>query len=169
MTSLQEKRIPLCWLATAAEIAAALTGHYRAEHLFVLRQALEGYDVYQTRLSRRDDEIQRQICAPEATYQPPDEPPVPLRPARRRSANEPRIEIRAPLDTLCAGVDLTALPGLGPYGAALRLVSSPRSASICVGGPRRSTSRHGARSRPERALPSPGRARQSQGDHGHRS
>ena len=39
-----------------------------------------------------------------------------------RSANEPGFEIRDPLYTVCEGVDLTALPGLGPYGA-LKLVS----------------------------------------------
>ena len=118
---LARHRDPRC-KATAAEIAAALTGHYRAEHLFVLRQALEGYDFYQSQIGRCDDEIQRQIRALEATCQPPDEPPDPPRPARRRSANEPRFEIRAPLYTLCAGVDLTAIPGLGPYGA-LKLVA----------------------------------------------
>jgi hypothetical protein len=31
-------------------IEKALTGHYRAEHLFVLEQALALYDVYQQRL-----------------------------------------------------------------------------------------------------------------------
>ena len=118
---LARHRDPRC-KATEAEIAAALTGHYRAEHLFVLRQALEGYDFYQTQIGRCDDEIQGQIRALEATCQTPDEPPDPPRPARRRSANEPRFEIRAPLYTLCAGVDLTAIPGLGPYGA-LKLVS----------------------------------------------
>ncbi len=118
---LARHRDPRC-KAPAAEIAAALTGHYRAEHVFVLRQALEGYDFYQTQIGRCDDEIQGQIRALEATCQPPDEPPDPPRPARRRSANEPRFEIRAPLYTLCAGVDLTAIPGLGPYGA-LKLVS----------------------------------------------
>ena len=118
---LARHRDPRC-KATEAEIAAALTGHYRAEHLFVLRQALEGYDFYQTQIGRCDDEIQCQIRTLEATCQTPDEPPDPPRPARRRSANEPRFEIRVPLYTLCAGVDLTAIPGLGPYGA-LKLVS----------------------------------------------
>ena len=93
---LARHRDPRC-KATEAEIAAALTGHYRAEHLFVLRQALEGYDFYQTQIGRCDDEIQCQIRALEATCQTPDEPPDPPRPARRRSANEPRFEIRAPL------------------------------------------------------------------------
>ena len=118
---LARHRDPRC-KATAAEIAAALTGHYRAEHLFVLRQALEGYDFYQTQIGRCDDEIQRQIRALEATCHTPEAPPDPPRPARRRSANEPRFEIRGPLYTLCAGVDLTAIPGLGPYGA-LKLVA----------------------------------------------
>ena len=46
------------------------------------------------------------------------------RAARHRevASNTPSFEIRSPLFTLCGGVDLTAQPGLGPYGA-LRLIS----------------------------------------------
>ena len=43
-------------------------------------------------------------------------------PKSKRQDNTPSFEIRSPLFTLCGGVDLTALPGLGPYGA-LRLIS----------------------------------------------
>lgn len=74
-------------------------------------------DVYQAQIRRCDDTIEGQIRELEATYQPPDQSLGPDRSARRRSANEPRFEMRTPLYTLCAGVDLTALPGLGPYGA----------------------------------------------------
>ena len=118
---LARHRHPRC-TATPEEIAASLTGHYRAEHLFVLRQAIECYDFYHTQLRRCDVEIEAHILALEATCHPPTEGVAPATHARRRSANAPAFDIRSPLHTLCAGVDLTALPGLGPYGA-LKLVS----------------------------------------------
>src|SRR5207247_1149384 len=40
--------------ASEAEIAAALTGHYRPEHLFVLKQNLELFDTYQHQLAACD-------------------------------------------------------------------------------------------------------------------
>ena len=117
---LARHRHPRC-KATPAEIVAALTGHYQAEHLFVLRQAVELYDVYQAQIRRCDDEIQAQIH----TLEPPcAASTAPLAPPRRRtrSTNEPTFDLRSPLYTLCGGVDLTAVPGLGPYGA-LKLIA----------------------------------------------
>jgi len=43
--------------ASEEEIAASLTGHYRDEHLFVLRQQLEVYDFYQEKIHRCDEQI----------------------------------------------------------------------------------------------------------------
>ena len=40
------------------EIAAALNGDYRSEHLFVLQQELQLYDVYQTQIAACDRQIQ---------------------------------------------------------------------------------------------------------------
>ena len=37
-----------------AEIAAALNGDYRSEHVFVLQQELQIYDVYQTQIAACD-------------------------------------------------------------------------------------------------------------------
>ena len=142
---LARHRDPRC-KATEAEIAAALTGHYRAEHVFVLRQALEGYDFYQTQIGRCDDEIQGQIRALEATCQTPDEPPDPPRPARRRSANEPRLRDPGP----AVYAVRRRRPDRDPRPGAVwgRSNSCPRSASICVAGRRRSTSPRGSPSRP---------------------
>jgi transposase len=39
-------------------IRAALTGHYRSEHTFTLRQALELYDVYQAKIEECDRELE---------------------------------------------------------------------------------------------------------------
>jgi len=118
--TLARHRHPRCQ-ATEAEIAASLTGHYRDEHLFVLRQALELYDLYQEKLRACDTEIETRIRALEAGCDPP-EGRLPASRAKTRSANEPGFDLRSPLFTLCGGVDLTQLPGIGAYGA-LKLIS----------------------------------------------
>lgn len=118
---LARHRHPRC-KASEEEIAASLTGHYREEHLFVLRQALELYDIYQQKICCCDDEIEGKIRALEASCDAPPDRLDPRRRSRSRSANEPDFEIRSPLYTLCGGVDLSELPGIGPFGA-LKLVS----------------------------------------------
>jgi transposase len=107
--------------ASEAEIAAALTGNYRSEHVFVLRQNLELFDTYQQQLLACDAAIERHLAqlAPR-----PDRPPTPLPPARRRQKpreNEPRFDVRRALQPL-TGVDLSQIDGIGPYNA-LRLIS----------------------------------------------
>ena len=62
---LAQHRDPHCQ-ATPAEIAAALTGHYRAEHLLVLQQNLELFDMCQTQLRPCDGAIDAELnsCRP---------------------------------------------------------------------------------------------------------
>jgi transposase len=108
--------------ASEKEIAASLTGHYRDEHLFVLRQALELYDLYQEKIRSCDEQIEARIGALEATCESPHKLLPKSRRTSNRSANEPDFDLRSPLFTLCGGVDLTELPGIGPYGA-LKLLS----------------------------------------------
>ena len=118
---LARHRHPRC-KASEEEIAASLTGHYREEHVFVLRQALELYDVYQEKIRRCDEEIETQLHTLEAHCERPRASlPQPSR-RSRRSANEPDFDLRSPLLALCGGVDLSELPGIAPYGA-LKLVS----------------------------------------------
>ena len=121
---LARHRHPQC-RASEAEIAASLTGHYRDEHLFVLRQELEVYDCYHEKIRRGDEQIETRVHALQAQCEPPGRALPASRkpsPTSKRQDNTPSFEIRSPLFTLCGGVDLTALPGLGPYGA-LRLIS----------------------------------------------
>jgi transposase len=47
--------------ATEAEIAQALHGSYRDEHLFALRQAYEAWQFYQKQLDKADEQIQHQL------------------------------------------------------------------------------------------------------------
>lgn len=119
---LARHRNPRC-KASEEEIAASLTGHYRAEHVFVLRQTLEIYDLLHSTMQRCDVEIEEILGTLESACDPPDRELGPPRKGRRsRQGNEPRFEIRSPLYRLCGGVDLSVLPGLKPYGA-LKLIS----------------------------------------------
>src|SRR5690606_17872849 len=52
--------------SSAAEIAKALEGDYRPEHLFVLRQAVELYDIYHEKIASCDREIEAVLSAFEA-------------------------------------------------------------------------------------------------------
>ena len=123
-TVLARHRNPRC-KASEEEIAASLTGHYRDEHLFVLRQQLEVYDFYQEKIHRCDEQIEIRIHALEAPCESSARDlPAPRRPSPKKKPqdNAPSFEIRSPLFKLSGGVDLTELPGIGPYGA-LKLIS----------------------------------------------
>lgn len=107
--------------ASDAEIVAALTGNYRPEHVFGLRQNLEAFDHIHQQLAACDTalEAHRQTFAAHATRATT---PVPAaRPRQRPRNNEPRFELRTPLHQL-TGVALFQLHGIGPY-TALRLLS----------------------------------------------
>jgi hypothetical protein len=95
---------------TEAEIAKALTGNYRAEHLFALQQALALYDFYTAQLTACDAEIERQF----ANLKPVSDDLPPLPPTTKRdthSKNAPRYDARSYLYRL-TGVDLVAITGL---------------------------------------------------------
>jgi transposase len=106
--------------ASEADIVAALTGNYRAEHVFVLQQNLELFDAYQRQLAACDTAIEAHLAQLTATV---TAPATPLPPRRRRAheKNEPRIDLRTPLHQL-TGADLSQIDGIGPYNA-LRLLS----------------------------------------------
>jgi transposase len=107
--------------ASEAEIAAALTGHYRPEHLFVLQQNLELFDAYQCQVAACDAAIEAHVHAL-AAQAPPAASPLPAPRTRHKPHdNEPRFDIRTPLHQL-TGVDLTQLAAIGPYSA-LRLLA----------------------------------------------
>ncbi len=107
--------------ASEAEIAAALTGNYRPEHLFALQQNLELFDSYQRQLTACDVAVEAHLAQLAATTPPS---PVLLPAARRRQKprdHEPRFDVRTPLHQR-TGVDVSQIDGLGPYNA-LRLLS----------------------------------------------
>jgi len=116
---LAQHRDPRC-TATATEIAAALTGHYRDEHVFVLTQNLELFDMCQTQLAACDTAIEAQLATLTATTAPPPTP-LPRPRVTRRHGNEPAFDLRTPLHHL-TGADLTQIDGIAPY-TALKLLS----------------------------------------------
>jgi hypothetical protein len=104
--------------ASTDVIREALTGHYRSEHVFTLRQALDLYDAYQVKIGECDLEMERALADINRDRAPTDAPLPKRRDAGSR--NEPRFDARAALYTLL-GRDVTQIHGLGPY-TVLRLV-----------------------------------------------
>ncbi|WP_438032774.1 IS110 family transposase [Sorangium sp. So ce204] len=104
--------------ASVETICEALTGNYRPEHVFALRQAVELYDAYQAKLQDCDAEIERTVRAlPQRETVAPPPPPR----SRKVQRNEPRFDVHALLHAML-GVDLTQINGLGP-SSALRIVA----------------------------------------------
>ena len=95
-----------------AEIAEALTGTWREEHLFVLKQSLEMYDFYTRQIEQCDAEIERMYEG----IRPQDEeealPPL-SKPSETHSKNAPvnAENLRKHLYRI-AGVDLLEIPGV---------------------------------------------------------
>jgi len=104
---------------SAEDIARALEGHYRPEHLFALEQALALYDTYQERIAACDRRIEAAL-APLAAPEPPAEP-LPPAGGKTRQKNALAFDVRTALYGV-VGVDLTRIHGLGP-SLALKLVA----------------------------------------------
>lgn len=95
--------------ATAAEIAQALDGSYRDEHLFALRQAYEAWQFYPKQLDKVDAQIQQQLARMKQ-----DRTLSPLRTRPRtggRKPNHPRFDVRTALYYV-VGIDLTEIEGI---------------------------------------------------------
>jgi transposase len=103
-------------------IEKALTGNYRHEHVFALKQALELYDVYQSKVAACDDEIENLLsqfeCRKDVSV---DESDSSVKKKDKKSKNEPSFNLTAHMLSV-TGVDLTAIPGIGAFSA-LRIIS----------------------------------------------
>jgi transposase len=89
-------------------LAQALTGDWRAEHLFTLRQAVELYDVYQQKIEACDREIETYMHSLEKRgnaneLEPRDRP--------RRRKNQVHFDLRSRLYEM-TGTDLTRIDGI---------------------------------------------------------
>jgi len=94
---------------TEAEIARALQGNWRDEHLFALGQALQLYDFYHAQLRECEGRIEACLRTFPARSEGEPSPPRPRR--RGRKANDPSFDVRGLLFRM-AGVDLTVIEGI---------------------------------------------------------
>jgi transposase len=93
------------------EIAQALTGNYREEHIFALRQALEAYDFFQRQIERCDREVERYMGTLPTRRLPENETSPEKSQRGKRRKNQPHFDLRGELHRI-AGVDLCRIPGI---------------------------------------------------------
>nr|WP_051056214.1 hypothetical protein [Cylindrospermum stagnale] len=86
---------------------------YRSEHVFVLQQELQIYDVYQTQISACGRQIQEYLAQFSDKVNLNESPlPQPKHPRNKPQGNEPAFDLRTHLYRI-NGVDFTAIDGLG--------------------------------------------------------
>lgn len=102
--------------ASRDKIIAALTGDFRREHLFVLRQAWDLYGYYHAKLAECDREAEAllQDCESQAAAEdaPPPPPNAPRNKKRKNQIHFEQHDLRCELFRLY-GTDITQVPGLG--------------------------------------------------------
>ena len=106
LAALKDPRIK----SSTADIAKALTGDYRSEHLFVLKQELTLYDVYQQEIAALDAEIEQ--CLASFAPKTVESPPKTVKKRRKKpTANYPHFDWHQYLYRM-TGVDFTRINGL---------------------------------------------------------
>lgn len=104
---------------TVAEIALALDGRYRPEHLLELRSCLTLWEQYQQVIATVDEAIATQL---RALRRQTELPPLAPKPRKRgKKPHDPGFDVRTAL-YYATGVDLTAIEGIDELHA-LTLVS----------------------------------------------
>jgi transposase len=94
------------------DLAKALTGEYRDEQLFVLRQAMAAYDFFHEQIASLDEEIRSYLKTLEpAEPRPAAAPPAKKKKQSKRRKNQPHFDLRSELIRI-TGVDLCAIDGL---------------------------------------------------------
>ena len=99
------------------KIAKALEGHYRDEHLFALKQAVELFDFYTQQMRACDEELEAKYSAFKPQIDIEQDPPPPARQRQRKGKdNNPHFDLRTELYKM-AGVDLTQIDGINALTA----------------------------------------------------
>jgi transposase len=104
---------------TIEEIATALDGRYRPEHVLELRCCFKMWEEYQWVIAQVDDAIAAHLRTMARATELPPLPPKPR--VRGRKPHDPRFDVRTAL-YYATGVDLTAIEGIDEI-IALTLVS----------------------------------------------
>ncbi len=96
------------------EIEKALTGTWREEHLYILKQSLELYDFYSEEIDACDEEISRRYGMTRPDWVSRELPVIPDKKRNSHSKNAPKDakEIREHLYRI-NGVDLSLVDGMG--------------------------------------------------------
>jgi transposase len=114
--------------ASEATLVKALTGDYRAEHLFCLRQAFAGYEFLRQQIGELDTELERrlqELAPPQAPLVPssdaaaqviPADPAVVVAKRKATGKSAPAFDVCGLLTRLY-GVDLCTVPGINVLGA----------------------------------------------------
>ena len=105
--------------ASEEEIAQALTGTYREEHLFALRQAYQAWQFYRKQRDQIDVQIEQQLARMKQDRALPA-----LKPRSHPKSycpNEPRFDVRTALYYV-VGIDLTEIEGIAEM-TALTIIS----------------------------------------------
>jgi transposase len=106
LAALKDPRIK----SSTTEIAKALTGDYRPEHVFVLKQEFNLYEIYQKEIACIDSEIEK--CLTKFEPKTLDELPATKKKRRKKStANHPNFDLCSLLYRM-VGVDFTLIDGL---------------------------------------------------------
>lgn len=101
---LAQHRHPNCH-SSEDQIAKALQGNYRAEHLFALQQALDLYDYYSHKIYDCDVQIEAKFAAFKPQVDLDAQPLTPPKKKQQRT-NFPHFNLREALYQTC-GFDLT--------------------------------------------------------------
>jgi transposase len=99
--------------ASEAEIAQALTGSYREEHLFELKLAHDAWQFTLRQVEQVDGQIALQLGRMKGDRALP---PLKPKPRPKRRANSPRFDVRAALYYV-VGLDLTEVEGVSELTA----------------------------------------------------
>lgn len=109
--TLAQFRDPAC-KSSEETIANALTGEWKNEHLFALKQSLELYDFYTQQVAACDIQIQQQFSTMKPRWEI-EAQPLTASPAKANSKMRSRAAAHSRAELLrIAGVDLVAVDGL---------------------------------------------------------
>ena len=99
---------------SAEEIGRALTGTWREEHLFIVKQSLEMYDFYTKQIKVCDEEIDRMYALTRPEWEAGEVKRLPAKKRNSHSKNGPqnKEEIRQHLKRI-SGVDISVVDGFG--------------------------------------------------------
>ncbi len=99
--------------SSVSEIAHALTRDYRVEHIFVLQQELQFYEVFQKAIAECDRKIEQYLARFSDQIDLVTAPILPPKYRRNQpQGNQPSFDLRTHLYRI-SGVDFTQIDGLG--------------------------------------------------------